>query len=386
MRRRSFLQTSLFGAAALRAQDAKMPGAAAGPRKKLAAIVVDYRVHSDADSVVTRFLEGFWINDDFQRAPCDIASLYVNRIQPNDVASRISAAYQVPISGSTSDALTLGSKDLAVDGVLLVGEDYCRPTVEPDSRFDLFNQITSLYRKIGRAVPIFCCGYLSTNWDHAKQMVQQSRGLGFPLMAGSAEAVTFRRPELEYPLPSGFDDAPLGDRAVHNYKLGVEFENSLVVNPGGSQNIFSSFEILQSFLERRIGGETGVSSIEYLTGKAVWQAAEQGRWSKTLMEAALERAEKHLNGRAEDVGHPELWLIQYTDGTRAALLFGATYHLRRATQSSFRVALYPAAAALDGLNSSNLHILKLNAIAELTQETERNVDESAHQSWPAQTE
>jgi hypothetical protein len=38
------------------------------------------------------------------------------------------------------------------------------------------------------------------------------------------------------------------------------------------------------------------------------------------------------------------------------------------------------------LNSSNLHTLKLNAIAELTQETERNVDESAHQSWPAQTE
>jgi hypothetical protein len=158
-------------------------------------------------------------------------------------------------------------------------------------------------------------------------MVEQSREMGFRLMAGSAEAVTFRRPELEYPLPSGFDDAPLGDRAHHDYKLGVEFEDALVIVPRGPQNIFSSFEILQSFLERRMGGETGIGSIEYLANKAVWQAADQGRWSKNLMAAAL--------GLAENVEHPELWLIQYTDGTKGALL--SLGNLVREPLAAFRV-------------------------------------------------
>ena len=289
LRRRSFLQASVLGAATLRAQQARIPAAGAVARKNLAAIVTGYQIHSDADAVITRFLEGFWINDDFEHTDCDIASLYVKRIQPNDVASRISAAYQVPIMRSISEALTLRAGQLAVDGVLLIGEDYGAPGAERDSRFDFFTQIVSVFKKSGRSVPIFCCGHLSTNWDHARQMAEQSREMGFRLMAGSAEAVTFRRPELEYPLPSGFDDAPLGDRAHHDYKLGVEFDGALVITPGGSQNIFSSFEILQSFLERRIGGETGIGSIEYLANNAVWQAADQGRWSKDLMEAALGR-------------------------------------------------------------------------------------------------
>jgi len=324
LRRRSFLQASVVGAAALRAQQPKVPA-----RKKLAAIVTDYRIHSDADAIVTRFLEGFWINDDFERAGCDIASLYVKRVQDTDVATRVSAAYRVPIMGSTSEALMLGAGQLAVDGVLLVGEDYGASVVESDSRFEFFSQIVSVFKKTGRSVPIFCCGYLSTNWDHARQMVEQSRKIGFLLMAGSAEAVTFRRPELEYPLPSGFEDAPLGDRAHHDYKLGVEFDDALVIAPGGPQNIFSSFEILQSFLERRLGGETGIGSIEYLAGNAVWQAADQWRWSKDLMDAALGRAERPGNE------HPELWLIQYTDGTQGALL--SLGNLVRDPLAAFRV-------------------------------------------------
>jgi hypothetical protein len=335
LRRRNFLQASVLGAGTLRAQQAKIPAAGAAARKKLAAIVTDYRVHSDADAVITRFLEGFWINNDFEHAGCDIGSLYVKRIHPTDVASRISAAYQVPIMRSISEALTLGAGQLAVDGVLLIGEDYGAPVAELDSRFDFFTQIVSAFKKTGRSVPIFCCGHLSTNWDHARQMAEQSREMGFRLMAGSAEAVTFRRPELEYPLSSGFDDAPLGDRAHHDYKLGVEFDGALVITPGGSQNIFSSFEILQSFLDRRIGGETGIGSIEYLANNAVWQAADQGRWSKDLMDAALTRAEKLAKASPESVEHPELWLIRYIDGTQGALL--SLGNLVREPLAAFRV-------------------------------------------------
>jgi hypothetical protein len=318
MRRRSFLQTSLLGVPALRAQ-APVPSTA-GPHPKLAAIVADYRIHSDADNLVTRFLEGFWINDNFHRSDCEIASLYVKRIGTDDIAGRLSTSHQIPLKRSISDALTLGTGRLAVDGVLLVAEDYGRENTDPDSRFDFFQEIVTAFRKGGHSVPVFCCGYLSSNWDHAKRMVEQSREMNFQLMAGAAETVTFRRPELEYPLPIGFDDAPLGDRAHHDYKFGVEFDGALVIISRGSQNLFSSFEILQSFLERRIGGETGIRSVEYLANNEVWQAGVEGRWSKDLMEAALGLREGVGQGRPEDAEHPELWLIEYNDGTRGSML------------------------------------------------------------------
>ena len=52
--------------------------------------------------------------------------------------------------------------------------------------------------------------------------------------------------------------------------------------------------------ERRKGGETGVRSVHHLEGAAVWKAAEEGRWSKSLMKAALGRALKLGTGAPED--------------------------------------------------------------------------------------
>lgn len=303
--------------AALAAQEAPPALPPAGSRKKLAAIAADYRIHSEADHLVTRFLEGYWIDDDYRRPPCDIASLYLNREPAGDIGRRLSTAWQFRLAASIAGALTAGPGKLAVDGVLLLGGD----GGSPDLRFDFFEQVVAAFRQGGRSVPVFCAGHLAEDWDRAGSMYRQSREMGFPLMAGSSAAVAFRRPELEYPLPSGFDDAPLGDRAPARYPLGVEFQDALVLAPGGSPaDLFSSLEVLQAFLERRRGGETGIRSLESLAGSAVWRAAEEGRWSKELMKAALGRAERPGKGTPEEVDHPAVWLIEYLDDTRAAIL------------------------------------------------------------------
>ena len=64
--------------------------------------------------------------------------------------------------------------------------------------------------------------------------------------------------------------------------------------------IFHNLETLQCFVERRKGGETGIRAVQHLEGEAVWRAAEEGRWSKDLMRAALSRGETGP-GRPEDV-------------------------------------------------------------------------------------
>lgn len=297
-----------------------------GPRKKLAAITASYNLRSPADNLITRFLEGYWINDDHHRSPCEIASLYVDQVRAADISQRISAAYHCPAMPSISDALTLDTGTLAVDGVLLVGDSGSgavdRRTAQRDLRYQFFEQVVAVFRKSGRSVPVFCEGYLSTNWDEARRMYQSSRELGFPLMAGASVPVTFRRPEVDYPLLKGFDDALLGDRGQPDFPLGVDFDDALVIAPaaGSLRVMFSALEVLQSFIERRRAGESGIRSVECLVGGAVWNAAAEGRWSKEVMLAALRRAERLGEGGPEEVEHPAVWLIEYNDGTRGGIL------------------------------------------------------------------
>jgi hypothetical protein len=122
-------------------------------------------------------------------------------------------------------------------------------------------------------------------------------------MAGSSVSVTFRRPELDYP-------------------LGVELADALMVGGGwvSDGGIFHNLEVLQCFVERRKGGETGVRAVQHLEGDAVWKAAEEGRWPKELLQAALSRGERIAPGRPEDVKHPVACLVEYNDGFRGAVV------------------------------------------------------------------
>lgn len=326
MRRRSFLQLNTLAASFLGVPKSSASLSASSARKRLAAIAASYTMHSSADNLITRILQGYWINDDFHPPACDVASLYLHHTGASDVGRRIAAAFGVQVTPSVSEALTLGTGKLAVDGVVLVGDED-HPGLDDkaprsDERFSFFQQIVNVFRQSGRSVPVFCYGYLSTNWTEARQIHEWSRELGFPLMAGTSVPVTFRRPELDYHLPDNYDDRRLGDRAQPHYPLGVEFDGALVIAPGEetSDAMYAGLELLQSFVERRKGGETGIRSIEGLVGGEVWRSAQEGRWSKDLMTAALGRATHLGKGRPEDVEHPTAWLITYNDGTQGCVL------------------------------------------------------------------
>ena len=127
-------------------------------------------------------------------------------------AGRCTGAF--PSSKSIADALTLGGGKLAVDGVLLVAEQGDYPVNDrgqklyPRRRF--FEEVVKVFRAVQHSVPVFMDKHLSFSWDDAKWMYDQSRELGFPLMAGSSIPVTYRRPDLQP-------------------KLGVEWESALSV-------------------------------------------------------------------------------------------------------------------------------------------------------------
>lgn len=297
MRRREFLSlTAALPAAAFQTH-----------RPRIAALTTTYFLRSHADDIITRFLEGYWINDRYYPPPCDVVSLYIDQVHAADIGYRLSTAYGFPVMKSIGDALTLGTGKLAVDGVLLVAEHGDYPFNDKQQqlypRFEFHQQVVDVFRKSGRAVPVYSDKHFSYDWSKAKQIYNWSQELHYPLMAGSSVSVTFRRPELDYP-------------------LGVEFEDALMVGGGwvSDGGIFHNLETLQCFVERRKGAETGIRAVHHIEGDEVWKAAEQGRWSKDLLHAALARAEKLGPGRPEDVKHPVLCLLEYNDGFRAAIV------------------------------------------------------------------
>ena len=304
--RRNFCKTVVTAVAGLSL--ASTIARAAGPKeKRIAAIVVTYGLRTHGDNVVTRLLEGHWINDKYHPPFCEVASVYAlhpPKDNRGDLSRRLADSYGFRLSPTIADALTLGTGKLAVDGVVIVSEDG-NTTWTKNPFFLFFSQVVEVFQKSGRSVPVYNDKALSHDWSEANWMVRQSRNLGFPMLAGSTLAVTFRRPELEFPLGTRLEEAVaicgLGDPHVESHA-------------------FHAFELLQAMVERRAGGETGIRAVQFLEGKAVWEAAERGVWSRAIFDAALARLVNRPQGRPEDlIKQPIALLIEYNDGFRGVL-------------------------------------------------------------------
>jgi hypothetical protein len=83
---------------------------------------------------------------------------------------------------------------------------------------------------------------------------------------------------------------------------------------------FHALEMLQCLAERRSGGEVGVRRVQCLEGPAVWEAGRQGRYDRSLLDAALARIPGPLPKNLETaVPDPVAFLIEYRDGFRASV-------------------------------------------------------------------
>jgi hypothetical protein len=246
-------------------------------RLRIAAIITEYRKFSHGQHIVDRFLEGYGWNGRHHRPPMDIVSLYVDQRPEGDLTDERAARFpQTQVVPTVADALTLGGSDLAVDGILLVGEHgkYHRNEKGQHQypRYEMFKQIVSVFRTTGRTAPVFNDKHLSWNWDWAREMYDLSVELDFPFMAGSSLPVTWRTPSIEMP-------------------LGAPVREAMCVCYGGVDSYdFHGLETAQCMVERRAGGESGVRWLETFRGDRFWQAHHEHLWSRELFEACLCRS------------------------------------------------------------------------------------------------
>jgi len=308
--RRHFLQSS-----------AAMAAAQTGQPKRLAIITTIYRYLSHGQHMGDRFLVGYPLEGLWHRPDIKVVSLYVDQKPAGDLSGERAREFGFNIYPTIAEALRCGGDKLAVDAVLIIGEHGDYPHNDKGQvlypRFEFFDQCVKVFEKDGRTAPVFNDKHLSYSFDKAKAMVDASRRLRFPMLAGSSLPVTWRLPSLELP-------------------LGCRIGEALMVGNGGSDPMdFHALEAMQCMVERRGRGETGVKAVQLIEGDDVWRAGEQGRYSKELLGCALSRSDTPLglslaDGRPQDlsapgvlaklVEKPAAYFIEYRDGLKATLL------------------------------------------------------------------
>jgi hypothetical protein len=179
----------------------------------------------------------------------------------------------------------------------------------PKKRF--FDEMVAVFEQSGRVAPVYCDKHLSHRWNEARGMVETARRMGFGLMAGSSVPLAQRVPPLE-----------LSPERI--------FRTAVAIHGGPMERYgFHGLEILQSMVESRRGGETGIRSVQMFAGAAFWQANAFGVWNPTLVRAALEAEFGEtpvppLREVAEptppDEEGPLGILVNYRDGLSAAVL------------------------------------------------------------------
>lgn len=310
--RREFLQHAglLAGAAAVGLPAAisfggEEPGR---PKPKVAAVFTEFRFRSHAFDILENFLEPYVFSGRKVVPGLEVVAFYADQFPENDLARQISKRYRIPLFPTIGEALCVGGKDLAVDAVLLIGEHGEYPFNELGQhqypRKQFFDAIAAVCERAGRGVPLFNDKHLSYRWDWAREMYDTAKKLGIELLAGSSVPLAQRTPALELP-------------------PGAKIVEAVAIHGGGIESYdFHGLEILQSLVESRQGGESGVSRVQMLEGDELWRAADAGRWSPALAEAAI-KVDPGTQGKSlKELGGPKLRgiLIDYKDGLRGAVL------------------------------------------------------------------
>jgi hypothetical protein len=357
--------------------------------KRLAVVSTVWHYLSHTYHIAGRFLDGYLKGDEYHFPEFGVASAYVEQVKPGqDLSRELAKEHGFRLSETITDALTLGTGKLAVDGVLLIAEHgdypYNAKGQKLYPRYEYFREIAAVFEKSGRSVPVFCDKHLSYDRRKAADMVATAKELGFPLMAGSSLPVTWRRPELEF-------------------RLGTKITQALLASRGELEIYgIHALEALQCMVERRLmpGGadrpaDQSVKAVTCLQGDAVWKAADDGVWSWELLEHALGRSPSRnagdIRANCRRFARPAVWgyfakgpiafLVEYADGLKATVLqldghvSDETFAARLAEQRQPESCLFwlpppPGAAFLEALTA---HVEKFLATGKPPYPVERTL-------------
>lgn len=282
--------------------------AADRPQLPVAAVVTVYREFSHTDVIVGKILEG-WQQTSGPGPDLKLVSMYVDQVGADDLSRKMADRFGFRIARTIDEAVTLGTDQVQVAGVLSIGEhgDYpftpdTKQQMYPRRRF--FEEIVKAFERGGKVVPVFNDKHLAYRWDDAKFMVDTAWARKIPLLAGSSVPLAWRFPALEL------------DRSD-------ELEEVVTVGWDGLEIYgIHALEAHQAMIERRRGGEAGIVAVQALRGDAIHRAASEKRWSVELFEAALATLPGKPQAKPDWINQPDaaVFLLEHRDGLKSAVV------------------------------------------------------------------
>lgn len=280
-------------------------------------LITEVRKMSHGQHFLDRLAGGYGWEGAYHRPEVDVVSMYVDQFPEKDLAREREERLGVKIYPSVEEALTLGTSKLAVDGVVIIAEHGKYPknakgqTLYP--RYKWFKQTTAVFEASGRSAPVFNDKHLSTDWLECVEMVDLSRRLEFPFLAGSSLPVTWRMPAIDM-------------------EYGAKLAESVCICYGGVDSYdFHGLETAQCMSERREGGEVGIRTTLALKGAAVWERLERDEQMRRVFLAALARSETRVPPEGFTVGSPTIeeakkrcrepigYFYEHEDGLKTAM-------------------------------------------------------------------
>ncbi len=273
--------------------------------KPVAGVATIYRKDSHADVLLGKILNG-WKQDGGAGPKLKLVSLYIDQFPADDLSVGLAKQHGFRLCKSIDEALTLGGKQLAVEGVLSIGEhgDYPHNAkgqhLYPRRRF--FEEITATMERCQKVVPVFNDKHPGPELADMLWMAERARQLHIPWMAGSSLPVGYRDPDVTLPFGAALD-------AI----VGVGYSGLDVYG-------FHTLDVMQSIFERRAtaaGGvphEVGVRAVQCLPIGKLGRLIEEGIVHVATLDAALKSSQVARESLlSEPPKDGVIFLIEYRD-------------------------------------------------------------------------
>lgn len=304
-RRRMLGMTSVAGLAAMAGISSSVFADTQGRKPRVACLISYWgATRSHADWIVAKLMDGYWWEGAHKESRVEVVSVFIDQLETSQLGQKVCKSKNVPIFKTVGEALTMGGKELDVDGVVIIAEHGNYPTSMKGQwllpRWWIYQQMIRVFERSKRSVPVFNDKHFSYSWGEAKWMFDKSRELNFPLSGGSSIPTQYRTPSIELE-----NNTPIKASVV-------------VADSPDEGALFHCVDTLQAFVERRKGGETGVKSVQWIKGPETWEWTKRNPWAGDLLESVRVKL-NYKPGHFQENERPNVCIIDYNDGTKAAI-------------------------------------------------------------------